>query len=162
MITVLYWNQNRRSECAIEALEDSSEYDVLAVQEPWINRQTMDIYCPNSCKYRKVWGSGRAAIYIHKRHEPTTWTYEVGEDWAKVTFTTANVTVYSIYSARYTTSNWHTPIHDLITTEPETRTVLVGDFNQHHPLWDKEGRISNGVNDLLTLVQRWELRLATP
>jgi Reverse transcriptase (RNA-dependent DNA polymerase)/Endonuclease-reverse transcriptase len=45
---------------------------------------------------------------------------------------------------------------------PYGRHVLTGDFNMHHPLWDKAGRCSTKANILLELAQRWDLELATP
>ena len=38
----------------------------------------------------------------------------------------------------------------------------MGDFNLHHPLWDRYGRESACSDDLLQLAQRLQLGLATP
>src|SRR5438045_2077859 len=70
--------------------------------------------------------------------------------------------VYSIYSEGYKGGEWHTPIHKLITQEPNRCNILVGDFNLHHPLWDARERYQPQAEALLTLAQRWNLSLATP
>jgi hypothetical protein len=48
------------------------EPDVIAVQEPWVSKQTKTIYCPGQGKYQRIYSTGRAALYIHKRHPPNT------------------------------------------------------------------------------------------
>ena len=79
VLTLLYWNQAKNPETAREAIEGREEYDLLAVQEPWINKHTRQPYCPRSSRYHLVWGGGRAAIYINKRIATNEWTSEAGE-----------------------------------------------------------------------------------
>src|SRR5436190_10654661 len=38
----------------------------------------------------------------------------------------------------------------------------VGDFNIHHPLWDRHGRESAKAGDLLAIMAEWGLELRTP
>src|SRR5208282_5117154 len=54
------------------------------------------------------------------------------------------------------------PIPELVTLSIPGRYVFVGDFNLHHPAWDKEERTLAKANELLALAQRWRLELATP
>lgn len=42
------------------------------------------------------------------------------------------------------------------------RSVFVGDFNQHHSLWGRHGRVSPGSSEMLEFTQRWSLSLAIP
>ena len=164
MITLLYWNQAKKPATAREAVEGREEYDLLAVQEPWINKQTKQPYCPRSSRYHLVWGSGRAAIYVNKRIATSKWTSEAGEDWAAVHLQCGSqpLTIYSIYSPCEGEPNWASPLELLATRSPTGRDIIAGDMNLHHPLWDREGRTSPQVGLLLTLAERWNLRLLTP
>jgi hypothetical protein len=64
-LTIVYWNTAVRDSLAAIALHDRREVDVIAIQEPWVNKQTKTIYCPTQSKYYRVYGEGRAALYIH-------------------------------------------------------------------------------------------------
>jgi len=39
---------------------------------------------------------------------------------------------------------------------------MVGDFNAHNPVWDKEGRRSPEAEPLVRLAEDWDLTLRTP
>ena len=92
-LTIVYWNTAGKQELTALALEDCNEYDVVAIQEPWINRHLRTTYCPRSCRYQRVYGSGRAALSVHKRHGVAKWSQETGEDWCNVTFGEGEVAV---------------------------------------------------------------------
>lgn len=164
ILSIVYWNTAGSKAPTAVALEDREEHDVIAIQEPWINPQLRTTYCPSGGRYHRVYGSGRAALYVHKRHAVTAWEQRTGQDWCSVTFGRGDtaVTVWSIYSPIRTNQQWASPIHQLRAIEPQGRNILVGDFNLHHPFWDKEGRESRGVGDLLLLAEQWRLYLATP
>jgi hypothetical protein len=164
MVEILYWNTHNEKPPAVLALEGPKEYDIIALQEMWINQQGVP-YCPATCNYRRVFGGGRAALYVHKKHNIKDWTYEEGKDWCAVTLGRGEeaVTVYSIYSEIREGPHWRTPIHELAERPPpEGAVALVGDFNLHHPSWDRHGRTSTGVEDLLDLAINWGLERLTP
>lgn len=164
ILRIVYWNTAGSKAPTTVALEDREEYDIIAIQEPWINPQLKTTYCPSAGRYHRVYGSGRAAMYVHKRHAIASWKQQVGRDWCSITFGHGGeaITVWSIYSPiRVATEQWVSPIHELKSTEPRGRNILVGDFNLHHPFWDKEGRESRGAGDLLELAERWDLYLVT-
>ena len=69
--------------------------------------------------------------------------------------------VFSIYSEGFNAS-WVTPLDTLLAIAPLPKSIIVGDFNLHHPLWDKEERTGPGAEKLLELVIAWGLSLATP
>ena len=71
------------------------------------------------------------------------------------------LTIYSVYSP-CEEPNWASPLELLATRSPTGRDIIAGDMNLHHPLWDREGRTSPRVGVLLTLAERWNLRLLTP
>ncbi|PFH56701.1 hypothetical protein XA68_16125 [Ophiocordyceps unilateralis] len=68
------------------ALRCRSAPDVIALQE--VSRDTRTGLPAHSSRfpYRLVFYSGRAAIYVHLRHEVGSWTQDGGEDWCAVTF----------------------------------------------------------------------------
>ncbi len=162
MISVLYWNTAGSKACTAQALSDSNEYDIIATQEPWINPELKTTYCPAKGRYHRIYYSGRAALYIHKRFAIAAWEQEGGTDWCSVHLKELNTTIWSIYSENRLGTDWNTPLTRLATREPRGSNVLVGDFNLHHPLWDSEGRCSAGANKLLQIAQRWKLSLMTP
>ena len=49
----------------------------------------------------------------------------------------------------------------LSSKRPTGPQLLVGDFNLHHPLWDRAGRLTLEAGTLLTLAKRWDLTLLT-
>jgi exonuclease III len=162
-LNILSWNVANADHNAEQALRDSREADVVALQEMSINKSTKSVYTNE--RYHRVFDSGRAALFVHKRHSVAAWTQRAGTDWCSVTFGsgTESVTIWSIYSEQYVRLPWLSPIPELATTTtPPGRHVLTGDFNLHHPLWDKAGRCSTKANELLELAQRWNLELATP
>ena len=102
-------------------------------------------------------------MYINKRIATNEWTSEAREDWASVCLQSGNqpLTVYSVYSP-CEEPNWTSPLELLATRSPTGRDIIAGDINLHHPLWDREGRTSPQAGLLLTLAERWNLRLLTP
>jgi hypothetical protein len=160
-LTIVYWNTAARDGLAAIALQDRREADVIAVQEPYLNRQTKTIYCPSQAKYQRIYGGGRAAIYIHKRHPLYTWKAEANLDWCRVVL--HGVTIWSIYSPIPASQpEWNSPLQWLAGEEPTGPQLIIGDLNLHHPLWDRAGRTTPESSVLLTLARRWRLKLRTP
>jgi retron-type reverse transcriptase len=160
-LTIIYWNTAARDGLAAIALQDRREADVIAVQEPYLNRQTKTIYCPSQAKYRRIYGGGRAAIYIHKRHPLYNWKAEANLDWCWVVI--HGVTIWSIYSPIPASQPvWNSPLQRLASEEPTGPQLIIGDLNLHHPLWDRAGRTTPESSVLLTLARRWRLKLITP
>ena len=134
------------------------EFDIIALQEPYI-QQTGTPACPGVAKYSLVYRSEKAALYIHKKHSPGTWSSKAGENWCSVTFPRSKITVYSIYNRNSATPT-STPLRFISDPAPNEKLFLVGDFNLHHPLWDQYDRESSYSNTLLQLAQRHQLGLA--
>ena len=153
MIRVHYWNTRKRTENYRPLL--NSDYDILAIQEPVPPGGTP--LCPRSCNFWLVYGGGRAAIYINKRHPLSTWTAGPDEDICSVTV--EGTAVYSIYSLTpQRGTRWDSSIHGLLTrTQPNVPVALVNDFNLHHPLWDAYERQDQEADDLLLLAEAWDL-----
>ena len=86
IVKILLWNTEGNKQ-ALEVLLEEAKFDLLAIQEPWINRQTKATYCPRSSKYYLVHSrEGRAAIFVSRRFEIGQWEYEATRDWCRVWF----------------------------------------------------------------------------
>ena len=138
--SILSWNIERNKE-ALEVLLEEAKYDVLAIQEPWKNKQTGSTYCPRSSKYHLVHSpEGRAAIFVSRRHEVGLWDYEAAHNWCRVQFPTLGTNgleVWSVYNPRQPLANTNDtpPLPNLLQRPaPTTPVVVAGDFNLHHPL----------------------------
>jgi hypothetical protein len=137
------------------------EYDILAIQKMAMDRRTRRAYCPSLSRYMVVYSSGRAAIYVHRRWNIKTVEAKGGEDWAQVTIGegAAAVTIWSIYSPIQIGGPWNTPLN---TISPGSKSILVEDFNIHHPLWDIYGRALRNSGELAAYMLRWNMELYTP
>lgn len=101
VLTILQWNTQANKQ-ALEVLLEEAKYDLLAIQEPWINPQTKSTYCPRSSQYHLVHQPGaRAAILVKKRFDLSQWDYEAAEDWCRVWFLglgSQGIEVWSVYN----------------------------------------------------------------
>jgi hypothetical protein len=155
-LSVIYWNTAKNPEAIPVVLGDRREFDVIAIQEPSRNKETGRLYCPARGKYYLIYGgTGRAALYVHKRHSISFWSQDTDEDRCSVTFGSEQeaVRAWSIYSPCEET-DWRSPLNELAERPPVRRHLLVGDMNLHHPLWDREGRVSSHADVLLSLAER--------
>ncbi|KPM42380.1 hypothetical protein AK830_g4172 [Neonectria ditissima] len=104
---------------------------------------------------------GRAVMYVNKRHGPESWTSQAGEDWASVTFTKTQHRIVALYNPP--NSRGESPaLRALAGTAPTDHTLLIGDFNLHHPLWDYYGRSDRGSDYFIEEAQRLRVGLLTP
>lgn len=162
-LSIMYWNVGRSRTNVVTAVE-GHQYDILAITEPWTNNQKQQ-YCPSYSHYNIAAMGGRATLYIHKRHDQSTWQARSGPDWCAVTIAEAEqpqpITIYTVYS-QVEAKEWASPLTYLLTQQPTGADVIVGDLNLHHPLWDKEGRTSPHAGTLLQLTMQWNLSLRTP
>ena len=157
---VLYWNTRTKSKLTHLALWNSSGADVVAIQEPHIGK-TQASACSSRANYGLIYTSGKAAMYIHKRHDPGSWTPDGGENWCSVTFLRDRLIIYSIYNPNGATPQ-SSPLLAIRDPGPGERVVLTGDFDLHHPMWDHFERLSRYSGLLLDLAQRLNLGLVTP
>jgi exonuclease III len=161
VVSILLWNVegNRQS---LQVLLEEAKYDILAIQEPWINPQTKSTYCPRSCRYHLVHSpQGRAALYITKDLPLSQWDYEAADEWcwARLTDSESGLEVWSIYNPP---DSKEVPKALLGRFKPSLPTILAGDFNLYHPLWDYYSREEQQAEDLLQLALQWDLVLQTP
>ena len=149
-MTLLLWNTQGNKQC-LEVLLEESKYDVLAIQEPWINTLTKSTYCPRSARYHLIHApEGRAALYINKKYPVDLWDFEASgvycRAWFKASEGEEGLEVWSIYNPLDIKT---VPSTLLTMPKPDLPTVLAGDFNLHHPLWDLYDRLDHRAEDLL-------------
>jgi hypothetical protein len=161
VVSILLWNTEGNKQ-SLQVLLEEAKYDILAIQEPWINPQTKSTYCPRSCKYHLVHSlEGRSALYITKDLPTSQWDYEATNEWCWVRLRGEGrgLEVWSIYNPP---DSKGVPRALLGRSKPDLPVVLAGDFNLFHPLWDYYGREEQEAEDLLQLALQWGLDLRTP
>jgi hypothetical protein len=147
-------------------------YDVVAIQEPWLNSTVETTYCPQSCPYHLVFpqgGRARTCLYINKRIPLAKWQSYEELDYYRVKIDTQQgpITIHNIYSEipeTLRTVAWNTPINSMLqAVQAPGQHLVVGDFNLHHPLWEGQRvtQIHTAADILITgmLTQGLELLL---
>ena len=164
-IKILLWNTEGNKQ-NLEILLEEAKYDLLAVQEPWINRETKSTYCPRSSKYYLVFQQeGKAAIYISKRFGVDQWEAEATARWCWVRFPSLDLgwgqgfELWSIYNPP---GGNQLPKEITGRELPACPVVVAGDFNLKHPYWDRFDRHDEEAESLLQLALQWNLDLVTP
>jgi hypothetical protein len=76
-----------------------------------------------------------------------------GEDWAQVTIGegAAAVTIWLIYSLIQIKGSWNTFFNII---SPESKFILIKDFNIHYPLWDIHDRALRNNGELAAYILR--------
>ena len=153
ILSVLLWNTGGIKEL-LEIMLQEAKYDILCIQEPWINTHTKGTYCPRAAKYHLVHTTGgRAAIYVSKRLSVSSWEYEATDQWCRISLKERRegekgLEIWSVYNP---CDSKTAPAAILQYTKPTQPTILAGDFNLHHPLWDGFGRCESKADSLLQL-----------
>lgn len=162
-ISILQWNVagSRITQAYALAQALRQNYDIVALQEVYRDSAKGAIYCPSMCGYTPIYhGSGGAALFVHKDIDKAAWEQRSGFNWAAVVI--HNFTFWSIYVEPDSSGARRSPLSAITKLRPSGEHALFGDFNAHHPLWDRHGRTSRYASELLNLVIAWELELATP
>ena len=162
ILSIVYWNIGKNQEATPIALEDCSEYNIIAIQEPAKSTGIGQLYYPANSKYYLIYrGNSQAALYIYKRYRIAGQLQATGTNWYSITFKASlePLTVQSIYSL-YKGLGWQSPLKTLPKGPPEGRHLLIGDINLHYLLQDREGRTLLYIEVLLLLVQYQNLILA--
>ncbi|KAK3322883.1 Endonuclease/exonuclease/phosphatase [Apodospora peruviana] len=165
-VRILLWNTEGNKQ-ALEVLLEEAKYDLVAVQEPWINRETKSMYCPRSSKYHLVFKlEGWAAIYVIKRFEVGQWDFVMSDNWCRVWFPEANLgqgnrgfELWSIYNPP---DSKEVPSTLVGQPKPAHPVIVAGDFNLQHPMWDEFEKYERNTEDLLQLSSQWDLVIRPP
>ena len=148
-LTLLQYNVNKsRNKVLIGLLEDpkTAEIDILAIQEPWRNRETQEGYNPGNSPFYLIETTSektRAAIYVNKRI-PRRQIYEIYKDTdlisLKMVIAKENIYIHNLYIEPKSHSTQDSPpILDTLQRllrENKGGHIILGDFNLHHPHWN--------------------------
>lgn len=159
-LRILQANTGKRHTPHRLALWGSSGYDVVSVQEPAKNGLTGAPLGSGGSSYKMAGYKGEVAVYVHSRHSTGDWAVTLGDNWVGVRFSTG-IEVISIYSPVHTRKG-DGPLCNIPEAAANTRRVLIGDFNTHHPLWDRHNRTSPNSSDAIALAERDRCVLLTP
>jgi hypothetical protein len=126
----------------------AKDYDILAIQEPWVNPFHPAIYCPASSPFQPIFAaqSKRSCLLVNRRLDSNKWNTTItGPDLCSIRLKSEDETVWvhSIYcqppgSYNIEASQYDNPleaIHNLLLSHPEDQYISVGDFNLHYPFW---------------------------
>lgn len=173
-LKVLQYNVQKSKDGVMAPLLDSGKasYDIIAIQEPWLNPCVDTTYCPRSCQYNLVFppqGKARTSLLIHKKHPISTWSTGQEPDycWVKLELESGLITIHNIYSetpTSYETTTWNTPIPKVLAAiQAPGQHLIVGDFNLHHPFWGGQAvrRCHAGAEPILQLLRTNQLDLLT-
>jgi len=109
IVSILLWNTEGNKNNLVTLLEEA-EYDILCIQEPWIEKRTKSTYCPRGSKYHLIHvPGGKAAIFVRKRFAVSGWEYEATGEWCRLWFGVANAEVgwrYGPYTTPPVTSQY--------------------------------------------------------
>lgn len=156
------------------------EYDILAIQEPYINKRTdpLTTYSlalqnrfhillqPTPRKDYK--DRPRVCFYVNKRINPTTW---------EIRFHDRNLSTLILYTATHGTIHIHNIYNPGVASGEEpalttlreamtsgTQHIVLGDFNLHHPLWQgtRYRHVDDEATELIDLMDEHELEQLLP
>jgi ribonuclease HI len=176
-LRILQYNVQKSREVVLANLfqdQRVTEYDILAIQEPWRNPFINTTYNPLKEHFQLTYlddAATRTCFYVNKRIDPSTWN---------ITFNTKDITTLAINS-RYNNKLHVVNVYNETATstlqglretigklDPRDEIVLLGDFNLHHPLWSattttrKRGYSSTTLTQpLITILEDFQFQLLT-
>ena len=147
------------------------DYDVLAIQEPWRNRYINTTYHPLKTHFQLAYlddAATRVCFYINKRIDLGTWSVSyASKDIASLAIRNPDsgqqLHVINVYN-EVATNTLSTLAEVIAAPDPDKNTIVLGDFNLHHPLWSTaHRRASEGpsAQPLLTVLEDAQLQLLT-
>uniref|UniRef100_A0A1L7UN13 Reverse transcriptase n=1 Tax=Fusarium mangiferae TaxID=192010 RepID=A0A1L7UN13_FUSMA len=147
------------------------EYDILAIQEPWRNPVIATSYHPLKTHFQLTYldnAETRVCFYINKRIDSGTWCVSyISKDIILLKLSNPRIDktihIFNVYNevGTDTISTLAEAIREL---DPNSDTVVLGDFNLHHPLWSAEHRRSGygpSAQPLLAVIEEFGLQLLT-
>ena len=149
-----------------------TDFDVLAIQEPWRNPFIATSYHPLKDSFHLAYPEDeetRVCLYINRRIDPSTWTvYHSTKDIISLKISNpalgTSLHLVNVYNevGTSTLSN----LRELLSgMDRQDELVVLGDFNLRHPLWTGIQRLGNGgaasAQPLLTIVEDFQLHLLT-
>lgn len=161
-------NANHRSARPLFDAATTTEYPLLAIQEPYFNERSRTTYCPRA--YTPIHDGtlqAKVCFMISRTMPLDTWqfkAYSHNVAAIRLRFTAITVTVINAYnpiSNRQTITIWD-DIQQAI-NDAEGEILLLGDFNAHHPAWGgTQAATEPKAEHLRRAVSQQDLHLLTP
>jgi len=104
-LRILQYNVQKSKNGVMVPLVNGSHtpYDIIAIQEPWLNLMLNITYYPRSCKYNLVFpqqGRARTCLLINKQIPLARWRAgaEADYSWVQIDFESGPITIHNVYS----------------------------------------------------------------
>ena len=145
-LSLMQYNVHKSSKVMAPLLAsvETSEFDIIAIQEPWVNPHEAATHCPRNAQFTAAYGNGqeRSCFLVNKKLSQNSWSVErSSRDLSSLRLQTSEgvIWVHSVYSQPPATLNdvsFPSPIPELPKLlQREGEHVVLGDFNLHHPWW---------------------------
>jgi Endonuclease-reverse transcriptase len=153
-LRILQYNINHGKEATlIPLLQDTNvqNFDVLAIQEPWMNPFMNTSYNPSTTTFHLSYPPkplARVCFYVNKRIDPSSWAVTThNEDLQTLTIRygptedVKTVKIHNIYNP--SPQSYTAMVSGTLATlqeclrEDTNDHILLGDFNLHHPHWGR-------------------------
>ena len=174
-LRILQYNVQKSKDVVLASLFQDrwiTEYDLLAIQEPWRNPFVATSYHPLKTHFQLAYlddKETRVCFYINRRIDPSTWTVSfVTKDIIALEITHPtlhhSLSIINVYNELGTSTlqNLRETVTSLATGQ---ECIILGDFNLHHPLWSTTHRHANhgiaACQPLLAIIEDFQLQLLT-
>lgn len=173
-LRILQYNVQKSRDVVLASLFKNrcvTEYDIVAIQEPWRNHFINTSYHPLKTHFHLMYfdnPSTRVCFYINKRIDPCTWCVSyTSADIISLTIQSPNssqpIQVWNVYN-EVGTDTLSLLASALSKQDRNIEVILLGDFNLHHPLWSathRRGVARARADELLTIIEDFNLQLLT-
>jgi hypothetical protein len=171
---ILQYNVQKSKDVVLASLFQDrwiSQFDILAIQEPWRNPFIATSYHPLQTHFQLLYmedNDTRVCFYINRQIDASTWNVSfITKDIITVEITHPirhhKLSIINVYNELGT--NTLSDLRNTITTlGPNHEVILLGDFNLHHPLWSATGHPARGIRasqPLLAIIEDFQLQLLT-
>ena len=174
-LRILQYNVQKSRDVVLASLfQDQwiTEYDVLAIQEPWRNPFVATSYHPLKAHFQLTYleaDDTRVCFYINKRIHASTWNVSfITKDLIAVEIIHPvrhhKLSIINVYNEVGTSTRQH--LRELISTlNTDHEIIVLGEFNLHHSLWssrqDQVSRRTGTAQPLLAIIEDLQLQLLT-
>jgi hypothetical protein len=148
-LRILQYNVHKRKDimALLVGSQKARDFDVLAIQEPWVNTYQPATYCPSGSPFTPIFSSSskRSCLLINKKLDPNRWeALTSSPDLCSISIRNDNETLwihsvysqppgsYSIEAGQY--NNPFDQLAQLFSEFPDHQHITLGDFNLHHLL----------------------------
>ena len=172
-LRILQYNVQKSRDVVLASLFQKRgvlKYDILAIQEPWRNPFIDTSYHPLKEHFQLTYladAAARVCFYINKRINRSTWDVSyISKDIISLTIRNGQngntIHVVNVYNEVGTDTL--STLSDVLATADAQNTVVLGDFNLHHPLWStihRRAGVGHSAQGLLTIIEDFQLQLLT-